>query len=163
VTPPRLRLGVVGVGHLGKHHARLLAAMPDVELVGVADLDASRAQAAVEGTRARAFPEAERLLGLVDAVTIAVPTADHLAVARPFLDRGTHVLVEKPIAASVDQARQLCSAAASSGAILAVGHTERFNPAFTAARALLRAPRFIEVHRLSGFPNAPSISTSSST
>ena len=149
---PRLKLGVVGVGHLGKHHARLLAAMPDVDLVAVADLDEARAQAAVEGTRAQAFAEAGGLLGLVDAVTIAVPTAVHLAVARPFLERGTHVLVEKPIAPSVDEAKQLCSAAATSGAILAVGHTERFNPAFTAARAVLRSPKFIEIHRLSGFP-----------
>lgn len=149
---PRLKLGVVGVGHLGKHHARLLAAMPDVDLVGVADVDEARARAAVEGTRAQAFAEAGGLLGLVDAVTIAVPTAVHLAVARPFLDRGTHVLVEKPIAPSVEEAEQLCSAAARSGAILGVGHTERFNPAFTAARALLRGPRFIEIHRLSGFP-----------
>lgn len=147
-----LRGGVVGVGHLGRHHARLLAAMPDVELVGVADLDTGRANAAVTGTAAEALGEAGALVGRVDFVTIAVPTVDHLAVARQFLERGTHVLVEKPIAVSVAEGEALCQLAKGSGALLAVGHTERFNPAFAAARPLLRAPRFIEVHRLSGFP-----------
>jgi predicted dehydrogenase len=85
-------------------------------------------------------------------VTIAVPTRDHLAVARQFLERGTHVLIEKPIAASLEEAAEICDLAAASDAIVAVGHTERFNPAFAAAQPLLRAPRFIEVHRLSGFP-----------
>ena len=148
----RLRGGVVGVGHLGRHHARLLAAMPDVELIGVADLDAARANAAVAGTTAEALGHADALVGRVDFVTIAVPTVDHLSVARPFLERGTHVLVEKPIASSLAEADELCNLARGSGARLAVGHTERFNPAFSAARPLLRAPRFIEVHRLSGFP-----------
>ena len=147
-----LRVGVIGVGHLGRHHARLLAAMHDVELVGIVDLDEARANAAVAGTSARALKAASDLAGLVDAVTIAVPTADHLQVALPFLERGTHVLVEKPIAASLVEAERMVAAAAASGARLAVGHTERFNPGFAAALPLLRAPKFIEVHRLSGFP-----------
>jgi predicted dehydrogenase len=147
-----LRVGVIGVGHLGRHHARLLAAMQDVDLVAIVDLDEARANAAVAGTSARAFKNAEDLAGLVDAVTIAVPTADHLRVALPFLERGTHVLVEKPIAASMVEAERMVAAAAASGARLAVGHTERFNPGFAAALPLLRAPKFIEVHRLSGFP-----------
>lgn len=148
----RIRMGVIGVGHLGRHHARLLAAMDDVELAGVVDLDAARAQAAVEGTTAQASSTAGDLLGRVDAVTVAVPTVDHLSVARPFLERGVHVLVEKPMAATLDEARELLAVARAGGATLAVGHTERFNPAVAAVLPILRTPRFIEVHRLSGFP-----------
>ncbi len=147
-----LRLGVAGVGHLGKHHARLLAAMPDVQVAGVADLIAERAAAAAGPSGARVTTDASELLEHVDAVTIAVPTQAHLRVARPFLERGIHVLVEKPMAASLAEAEEMIALAAASGATLAVGHTERFNPAVTAALPILRTPRFIEVHRLSGFP-----------
>ncbi|MEO8069911.1 MAG: Gfo/Idh/MocA family oxidoreductase [Acidobacteriota bacterium] len=147
-----LRLGVVGVGHLGRHHARLLASLPDVTLVAAVDHVAERARAAVAGTAAQALTDAEALLGRVDAVTIAVPTVDHLEVARPFLKRGIHVLVEKPMAPSLDEADELLRLARASGATLAVGHTERFNPAINAALRVLRSPKFVEVHRLSGFP-----------
>jgi len=147
-----LRVGVVGVGHLGKHHARLLAAMPDVRLVGVADLVLDRARAATAGTSAEPMTDARVLLDRVDAVSLAVPTIDHLSVARPFLERGIAVLVEKPMASSVAEAEEMLALAATSGAVLAVGHTERFNPAMTAARPLLGTPRFVEIHRMSGFP-----------
>ena len=149
----RLRVGVVGVGHLGRHHARLLGAMSDVDLVGVADLMEDRARAAAAGAPgAEALADHRALLGRVDAVSIAVPTVDHLAVARPFLERGTAVLVEKPMAASMAEADEMLALAERHGAVLAVGHTERFNPAIAAALPELRTPRFIEVHRLSGFP-----------
>ena len=148
----RLRVGVVGVGHLGKHHARLLGAMPDVDLVGIADVDRERASAAAAATGARVFTDANDLLGQVDAVSIAAPTDVHLALARPFLDRGIHVLVEKPIVSTVEEAEEMVAAAKASGARLAVGHTERFNPGFVAARPHLSAAKFIEVHRLSTFP-----------
>lgn len=147
-----LRVGVIGVGHLGRHHARLLAGVAGAALVGVADLSSDRAQVAVAGTSALAVTDYRELLGQVDAVTIAVPTVDHLSVARPFLARGTHVLVEKPMAASLGEAEELVELARASGAVLAVGHTERFNPAMAAAFSILQTPRFIEVHRLSGFP-----------
>jgi predicted dehydrogenase len=147
-----LRIGVIGVGHLGRHHARILAATPGARLVGVVDLIEDRARAAVQGTSAEALTDHRALVDRVDAVTIAVPTADHLAVAEPFLEAGVAVLVEKPMAASVDDASAMMAIAASTGAILAVGHTERFNPALAAALPELRTPRFIEVHRLSGFP-----------
>jgi predicted dehydrogenase len=147
-----LRLAVIGVGHLGKHHARIAAALPGVQFVAAVDLIAERAQAAVAGTPAEALTDARALLGHVDAVSIAVPTVDHLAVARPFLERGVHVLVEKPIAATVAEADELISLAEAAGVTLAVGHSERFNPAVQAALPALRHPRFIEVHRLSGFP-----------
>lgn len=146
-----LRVAVVGVGHLGKHHARLLGTMPGVTLVGVADTNGARAAeiAASAGTTAYADWQG---LPAVDAVTVATPTESHLAVAEGLLARGVHVLVEKPLARSVDEADRLIAVAAARGVRLAVGHTERFNPAVTAARPLLHAPRFIEAHRLGTFP-----------
>jgi predicted dehydrogenase len=149
-----MRIAVIGIGHLGRHHVRLLAAMPDVTLVAAVDLIPDRARAAVQGTAAEPLADHRALLGRadLDAVTVAVPTDRHLAVVRPFLERGVHVLVEKPMAASLDEADEMLSLARGSGARLAVGHTERFNPAIQAALPLLETPRFIEVHRLSGFP-----------
>jgi predicted dehydrogenase len=147
-----LRVAVIGVGHLGRHHARLLSGLDGVELVAAVDLQIDRARAAAEAAGARAATDAADGLGGVDAVTIAVPTADHLAVARPFLERGVHVLVEKPMTTTIAEADELIALAKASGAVLAVGHTERFNPAVQAALPILRQPRFIEVHRLSGFP-----------
>ena len=147
-----LRLGVVGVGHLGRHHARLLGGMPGVTLAGIADLVLDRAQTAAGDTGALVTSNAADLLDRVDAVTIAVPTEAHLSVARPFLERGIHVLVEKPMAASLAEADEMIALAAANGATLAVGQTERFNPAVAAALPILRTPRFMEVHRLSGFP-----------
>jgi predicted dehydrogenase len=149
---PRLRLAVIGIGHLGRHHARIAAALDGVEFVAAVDLKEDRAAAAVAGTSARALTNAADLHGSVDAVVVAVPTADHLAVARPFLERGVHVLVEKPMTSSLADADALIELAARGGATLAVGHTERFNPAVQAALPVLKTPRFIEVHRLSGFP-----------
>ena len=147
-----LRVATIGVGHLGRHHARLLATLPDVSFVAAVDLVAERAQAAVAGSAAEALADYRALFGRVDAVTVAVPTVDHLRVATEFLERGVHVLVEKPMAASLAEADAMLAAARTSGATLAIGHTERFNPAIAAALPQLRAPRFIEVHRLSGFP-----------
>jgi len=147
-----LRVATIGVGHLGRHHARLLASFADVQFAAAVDLVRERAQAAVAGTSADALEDYRALFGRVDAVTIAVPTVDHLRVATAFLERGVHVLVEKPMATSLAEADAMLTAARTSGATLAVGHTERFNPAVAAALPELRAPRFIEVHRLSGFP-----------
>ncbi len=149
---PALRIGVVGVGHVGRHHARILAELPDVKLVAVADIDAARAAAVAATSGCRAEGDADALLAGLDAVTVAVPTEAHLRVALPFLERGIPVLVEKPIAASVTEADALIAAASGAGTILAVGHTERYNPAVTVARPLITAPRFIEVHRLARFP-----------
>jgi predicted dehydrogenase len=146
-----VRVAVIGVGHLGKHHARILSSLAGVELVAVVDVNQARAKdvAAAHGT-APLF-DARELNGRVDAVTIAVPTEAHRDVALPFLDAGVGVLVEKPIGRSLDEADAMIEASAKSGATLAVGHTERFNPAVAAARPLLRDPRFIEVHRLGTF------------
>lgn len=149
----RLRAAVVGVGHLGKHHARLLGQMPGVTLVAAVDPVRERAEAAVAGVPgARAVADVGDIAGQVDLAVVAVPTAAHLEVARPFLERGVAVLVEKPMAPSMAEADTLLALADRHGALLAVGHSERFNPAMLAARPLVTTPRFIEVHRLSGFP-----------
>lgn len=147
-----LKMGVVGVGHLGRHHARILAGTAGVELTAVVDSDAARAQAVAAATGSRAETDPAALLGEVDAVAVAVPTAAHRHIALPFLARGIPVLVEKPIAASVAEADEMIDAAAAGRTTLAVGHTERYNPAVTAARPLIAAPRFVEVHRLARFP-----------
>jgi predicted dehydrogenase len=150
-----VKVAVIGVGHLGRHHARILPTIEGATLTATVDLIRERAETAAKGTSAQALTDSTALLGNgpgVDAVVVAVPTADHLSVARPFLERGVHVLVEKPMAASLDEADELERLARESNAILAVGHSERFNPAIQAALPILRTPRFIEVHRLSGFP-----------
>jgi predicted dehydrogenase len=148
----RLRVGVIGVGHLGQHHARLLAALDEVELVGVVDTKPGRAEEVAAKYGTRAWPSATDLLGHIDAVTIAVPTVSHLAVALPFLERGVAALVEKPLAPTVADADRLIETAVRGGATLAAGHTERFNPAVVAALPLVTNPRFVEVHRLGTFP-----------
>jgi predicted dehydrogenase len=148
----RLRIAVIGVGHLGEHHARLLAAMPQVELVGVVDTKPGRADEIAAKYGTRGFYGAGEVRSLVDAVTVAVPTEAHVDVALPFVEQGSAVLVEKPLAASLAEADRLMDAAERRGSVLAVGHTERFNPAVTAALPGLSNPRFIEVHRLGVFP-----------
>jgi predicted dehydrogenase len=147
-----LRVAVIGVGHLGKHHARILSALPGVELVAVVDANHPRAREIAAASRTAAAFEYGDVLGRVDAVTIAVPTELHHTIALPFLESGAAVLVEKPMARSLADADDMIAAAAGSRAILAVGQTERFNPAVDAARPLLADPRFIEVHRLGTFP-----------
>ena len=146
-----IRVAVIGVGHLGKHHARLLADVEGARLVAVVDTQADRAAAAAEGTGARALTDFRELIGGVDAVTIAVPTEIHRDVAMPFLERGTAVLVEKPITRTVAEAGELIAAAQASGATLAAGHTERHNPAVGTVMPFVTTPRFIEVHRLGVF------------
>ena len=148
----KLRVAVIGVGHLGQHHARILAAMDGVDLVGVVDVRPERAQEIAAKYGTTPFTDARDLRDRVDAVSIAVPTGMHVEVALPFLEQRTAVLVEKPLAASLDEADRLIDAADRHGSVLAAGHTERFNPAVEAARSLIVNPRFIEVHRLGTFP-----------
>jgi predicted dehydrogenase len=146
-----LAVGVIGVGHLGQHHARIYAGLPNVRLVGVVDLDAERARDVAARTGTEAVATCGELLERVEAVSIAVPTVQHRAVAVPFLARGIACLVEKPLAEDLASGRALTEAAARSGAALMTGHTERFNPAFVAARARVRRPGFIEAQRLGTF------------
>jgi predicted dehydrogenase len=149
----RTRIAVIGVGALGKHHARILATLPDVELVAIVDINEGRAREIGGMVNVPSFTNASDVIGRVDAVTIAVPTESHSSVALPFLQRGIAVLVEKPLARSAGEAQQMIDSAASSGAVFGVGHTERYNPAVAAVRPLLDQPRFIEVHRLGTFPD----------
>ncbi len=148
----RIRAAVIGVGHLGRHHARILATLEGVELVAVVDTDGDRAAAASTATGAPPRSDFRDVLSEVDAVTIAVPTELHREVALPFLERGIAVLVEKPMTRSLAEADELVSAARRSGATFGVGHTERYNPAVAAVLPLVTSPRFIEVHRLGAFP-----------
>ncbi len=147
-----VRIGVIGVGYLGKHHARILSAMPGVDLVGIVDTNLGRVTEVASAYGTRPSIDARELAGRVDAVTIAAPTALHHELALTFLSQGVSVLVEKPMARDLDEAEGMIAAASRAGALLAVGHTERFNPAVDVARAHLTDPRFIEVHRLGVFP-----------
>jgi predicted dehydrogenase len=147
----RLRVGVVGVGYLGRFHALIYARLPGVELVGVADTRAEVAQQVATEAGCAAYADGRDLLGKVDAVSVVVPTTAHLAVARPFLEHGTHVLLEKPIATTAEEGRAIVQLARRSGAVLQIGHLERYNGGVMALAARISQPRFIEAHRMSGF------------
>ncbi|HSJ13696.1 MAG TPA: Gfo/Idh/MocA family oxidoreductase [Longimicrobiales bacterium] len=145
------RIGVVGVGSLGFHHARLLAGMPGVELVGVHDARPERQAQVVEQLGVRGASSREALLDAVDALIIAVPTQAHEEVALAALARGVHVLIEKPIAPTLVAADRILAAAAAGGASVQIGHVERFNAALRACEPYLEEPRFVESHRLAPF------------
>ncbi|HTU16746.1 MAG TPA: Gfo/Idh/MocA family oxidoreductase [Gemmataceae bacterium] len=147
----RLRVGVVGVGHLGKEHARILATLPEVKLVGVADPNVSQVEAVAQRCGTRAFTDHHALLSLVDAAVIAAPTSHHAALAADFLAHGLPLLVEKPMASTVRQAEEMIELAERHGTLLQVGHIERFNPAFEELRRYPLQPKFITCERYSGF------------
>lgn len=147
-----LRVGVIGVGHLGCRHAGIYAQMRGVRLSAVCDADASKARNVARRLGCAAVTDYRRLLGAVDAVSLAVPTSLHAAIGLPLVARGIHILIEKPIATTLAQADALIRMAARRGVILQVGHVERFNAAIHAAKRYLTHPRFIEVHRLSPYP-----------
>lgn len=146
-----MKVAVVGVGHIGKEHARVVAHTSGCELHAVVDQRRDRAQEVAERHRSRCFFDVREIAGKVDAAVIAVPTEAHLPVAKRLLEAGVDCLVEKPIAGSLADADALIETAARSSRILQVGHVERFNPALQAALPLIRDPRFIEVHRLGSF------------
>jgi len=146
-----LKVGVVGVGHLGKEHARIYAAMDGAELVGVVDTDESAARAIARKRQAEWSTGIDLLLERAEAVSVVVPTVHHHAVALPFLRRGISVLVEKPMTFRVRKAEELVTVAAENNAKLQVGHIERFNPGFKAIVSHNLRPIFIECHRLSPF------------
>src|SRR5512139_1898619 len=138
----KLRTAVIGVGYLGRFHAQKYAALADSELVGVVDQqERARNSVAVE-LGVAAFADHRELLGKVDAVSVVTHTPSHFAIAADFLGAGAHVLVEKPITETVEQARELIRLAAAGGRVLQVGHLERFNAAILAAESQLRNPRF---------------------
>jgi predicted dehydrogenase len=150
MTAP-LKVGVIGVGYLGRFHAEKYAALPEAELVGVVDIVAERGQAVGKALNAEAFTDYRHLLPLVEAVSVAATTSEHYRIVRDCLMAGRHVLVEKPIAASVDQAQELVDLSREKGCRLMVGHLERFNSAMEELKRLTTQPRFIETHRLAFF------------
>ena len=148
---PRPRLAVIGVGHLGKEHARILAGLPEVELAGVADVHADLARSVGERCRTRACTDYRQLLTAVDAAVVAVPTVYHHAIACDLLRRGVSLLVEKPLAASLAQAEELVELSRRHGTLLQVGHIERFNPAFEKLQEYRLQPRLVVCERLGPF------------
>ena len=146
-----VRVGVVGVGALGQHHARVYADLPGATLAGIYDADPSRAAEVAARHGVPAFRQLRELTDAADAISVAVPTVEHHRVARTLLEAGKDVLVEKPMTAGLAEAEDLIGLASEKGAVLQVGHIERFNPAVDALRKAALQPRFIEVHRLSPF------------
>ena len=146
-----LRAGVIGVGALGRHHARVWASLPGARLVGVVDANPARASEVAAQHGCRAYADADALLADAEVVSVAVPTIDHHAVARRALERGLGVLLEKPMTATLEEADDLIALAAGRGAVLQVGHIERFNPATQALLTAGKGARFVEVHRLGSF------------
>jgi predicted dehydrogenase len=147
----KTRVGVIGVGALGQHHARVYASLPEVDLVGVVDTLSGRAEEIARPLNTRALTDYRDLLGQVDAVSIATPTWLHAEVGERFLNDGASVLLEKPISDSLEGADRLIHAAGKNNRVLQIGHLERFNPAFRAVREIAKNPRFFEAHRMGLF------------
>jgi predicted dehydrogenase len=146
-----IRAAVIGVGYLGRFHAQKYAQARGCKLEAVVDVRAVAREAALREFSCEALADYRELLGRVDAVSIVTPTPTHFALARDFLDSGSHVLVEKPVTETPQEARELIELARARGRVLQVGHLERFNPAIRAAEPYLKAPRFIECHRLAPY------------
>jgi predicted dehydrogenase len=146
-----LRVGVIGVGHLGATHARLWRGIPTADLIGVYDLDPERAASVAAEHGVRAFGRIADLLADVDAVSIVTPTSTHAGIAHEAIEAGRHLFIEKPITARHEEAREVIRLAEERGLLLQVGHIERFNPAFAALAEYHLEPMFIESHRLAQF------------
>lgn len=147
----RLRAAVIGVGYLGRFHAQKIAALEGVDLVGVCDFSPEQAQKVADELKTKAFSTASELLGHVDYVHIAASTQSHYDLAKLFLENKVPVLVEKPIAASVQQAQELCELSEKKSTLLSVGHIERFNPAFQFLKQQATQIRYLEINRLAPF------------
>jgi predicted dehydrogenase len=147
------RIAVVGIGHLGSIHAKILSSMDNCLLAGVCDTDKSRLEKISQEFKTTGFSDYTGLFDKVDAVIVAVPTKLHYKVSRDFLEHKIHTFVEKPFTASLEEADSLIEIAKKNNLILQVGHIERFNSAFSATQKLIKEPKFIECHRLSPFPN----------
>jgi predicted dehydrogenase len=147
----RIKVGVIGVGHLGEHHARIYSELPQAELIGVYDVDLEKARVKAEKYKTEYFGELDQLLQKVEAVSLVVPTSSHYEVAKKVLNHGTHILIEKPITETVEQAEELIRISREKKLTLQVGHIERFNPVLKAIEGIKLEPKFIESHRLSSF------------
>jgi predicted dehydrogenase len=148
-----LRGAVIGLGAMGRHHARIMASLPGATLVACCDADEARAAEHARLHGAAALRAPEELPDDLDIAVVSTPTSSHRSIAEPLLRRGVACLVEKPLAGSLEDADAMIAAAREGGAVLHVGHAERFNPVMLAVRDLLRAPLFVEGHRLGGFPD----------
>jgi predicted dehydrogenase len=148
-----VRVGVVGVGYLGQHHARVYSELPGVELVGVVDIDRARAQEVARRYFTRAFYDYRDLFGLVDAVSIVVPTVLHRSIAGHFIEAGINILIEKPVTTTLEEAKELMEMANAKKVVLQVGHIERFNSAVMELVKLITQPIFIECARMGPYPN----------
>ncbi|MCX5835286.1 MAG: Gfo/Idh/MocA family oxidoreductase [Deltaproteobacteria bacterium] len=146
-----IRVGVVGIGHLGNYHLQKYKLLPDVEILGVADVLQDRSKKAAALYDCKAFTDHKELIGKVDAVSITVPTQFHHSVAKDFLAAGIDVLLEKPMTVTLEEADDLMDVAVQKGAILQIGFVERFNPAVTALEKVIERPMFVESHRLHPF------------
>jgi len=152
VSEKKIRVGVAGVGEFGRNHVRVWSALEGVELVGIVDTHAERARQIAAEFNAKTFSDLDALIAAkIDAVCVAVPTKEHANVGCRLLDAGIDVLVEKPMAASLEDADRLIASAKRAGRILQVGHVERFNPAVAAAQQIISRPMFFEVHRMGVF------------
>lgn len=149
----KLKVGVVGVGHLGSIHARIYKEIPNCQLVAVCDTDQARLDQASSSLGVSGYADYRQLIGKVDAVSVAAPTKLHAEIAAELLKNGIHALVEKPFTLTLKEADLLIKIAAKNKLTLQVGHIERFNSAFSATQKLIENPKFIECHRLSPFPN----------
>lgn len=152
MTTSNIRLGVVGTGSMGKNHARIFAETPGAKFTAILDQNADTARAIAGQYGAQPVTDLDAFADAVDAATIATPTVTHFDIAKRLLERGKHVLVEKPFTETPEQARELCDIAQQRGLVLQVGHIERFNPVMSALESRLNAPRFIEATRLSPYP-----------
>jgi len=149
MTP--LKLVVIGSGHLGRLHGRFSQQIDGIELIGVIDPDSSASESLAKELGVASYQDVGPLLNKIDAAIVAAPTSCHYTIGRELLSEGIHVLMEKPLATTFDQANELVSLANSTGAILQIGHVERFNPAFRVAETKITSPRFIQASRTSGY------------
>lgn len=152
MTERKVKVGVIGVGSLGQHHARIYSELRDVELVGIYDADRVRAEAIGAQFNLPVFDSLDALAERIEAASVVVPTDLHRAVGAQLLDRGLHLLIEKPIASTTAEAEALVSLAQQRDVILQVGHVERFNPVLSCLERIAENPRFIEAHRLAPYP-----------
>jgi predicted dehydrogenase len=146
-----LRAAVVGVGHMGRHHARIYSQIPDCKLVAVVDENKARAQEIAAQYGAAAYGDVREVIGLIDVASVAVPTVYHHTIAKPLMEARVSVLIEKPLATDSKTAKEMLRWAEKSHCKVAVGHSERFNPVVLAMQRMKVAPRFIETHRISPF------------
>jgi predicted dehydrogenase len=149
----KLKVGVVGVGHIGREHARIYARNPAVEFTGIYDLNPDAARRIAHQYNVPAYTSLPEFIEKIEAASLATPSSTHFELGQQLLQAGKHLLIEKPITDNLAQARQLVQLATEKQLILQVGHIERFNPAFHALESLLTRPRFIEAHRLSPYPD----------